>query len=302
MPSTGSRRETTVTDTTFGGPFVITGLSGSGKTILSRSLEDLGYLCVDNIPLELVGALFETTVEDAERLAVVLDVRARGMTQRFPRIFRGLKAAYPTLRLVFVEASPTVLLRRYSVARRPHPLRDRAIEDSVEAERASLAPIRELADLIVDTTRLSPHDLRRQVLTLGAGDAPPPEVLTVEVASFSYLQGVPSTASLVFDVRFLPNPYFEQHLRSLAGDDDEVVEWLTGQPEVEEAVRRIVDLALYLIPRYNEELKSHVTIAVGCTGGRHRSVYIADRVARELEVAGREVVLRHRDKEQWRYT
>jgi len=289
-------------DQKFGGPFVITGLSGSGKTVLSRSLEDIGYLCVDNIPLELVSSLFDTTDMDVERLAVVLDVRARGMAERFPEIFRDLKNRFPSLRMMFVEADPAVLLRRYSVARRPHPMRDGAIEDSINAERQSLGSVRELADLIVDTTRLSPHDLRRQVLTLGAGDAEAPEILSVEVESFSYLQGVPSTASLVFDVRFLPNPYFVQELRGLSGDDEPVRSWLNGQEEVEEAIRRIVELASYLVPRYGEELKSHLTIAVGCTGGRHRSVYVADRVADGLRVAGREVVLRHRDKEQWRYS
>ncbi len=289
-------------DRNFGGPFVITGLSGSGKTVLSRSLEDIGYLCVDNIPLELVSSLFDTTDKDIERLAVVLDVRARGMADRFPEIFRDLKNRFPSLRMMFVEADPAVLLRRYSVARRPHPMRDGAIEDSINAERQSLGSVRELADLIFDTTRLSPHDLRRQVLTLGAGDSEAPEILSVEVESFSYLQGVPSTASLVFDVRFLPNPYFEQELRGLSGDDEPVRSWLTGQEEVEEAIRRIVELASYLVPRYGDELKSHLTIAVGCTGGRHRSVYVADRVADGLRVAGREVVLRHRDKEQWRYS
>ena len=286
----------------FGGPFVITGLSGSGKTVLSRSLEDIGYLCVDNIPLELVISLFENTDKDTERLAVVLDVRARGMAEKFPKIFRDLKLRYPMLRLVFVEATPAVLLRRFSVARRPHPMRDGAIEDSIIAERNSLGAVRSLADLIVDTTHLSPHELRRQVLTLGSGDSEPPEVLTVEVESFSYLQGVPSTASLVFDVRFLPNPYFEQELRSLAGDDEPVMEWLSGQEEVEEAIRRIVELILYLVPRYGDELKSHLTIAVGCTGGRHRSVYVASRLATALKEAGREAVLRHRDKDQWRHS
>jgi UPF0042 nucleotide-binding protein len=286
----------------FGGPFVITGLSGSGKTVLSRSLEDIGYLCVDNIPLELVSALFDTTDKDIERLAVVLDVRARGMAEGFPEIFRDLKLRYSDLRVVFVEASPAVLLRRFSVARRPHPLRDGGIEDSIVTERKSLGAVRDLADLIVDTTHLSPHDLRRQVLTLGSGDSEPPEVLTVEVESFSYLQGVPSTASLVFDVRFLPNPYFENELRPLAGDDEPVKKWLAGREEVEEAVRRFVDLALYLVPRYGDELKSHLTIAFGCTGGRHRSVYVAGRVAAALREAGRDAVLRHRDKEQWRYS
>ncbi len=291
-----------MTDHRFGGPFVITGLSGSGKTILSRALEDIGYLCVDNIPLKLVSSLFDTTDKDIQRLAIVLDVRAQGMAEEFPRIFRDLKLGYEGLRLIFVEADPVVLLRRYSVARRPHPIRDRGIEESIAAERSSLVAVRELADLIVDTTNLSPHDLRRQILTLGSGVTERPETLTVEVESFSYLQGVPSTASLVFDVRFLPNPYFEQDLRGLAGDDEPVKDWLNGQEEVEEAVRRIVDLALYLVPRYRDELKSHVTIAIGCTGGRHRSVYVAERVAEALKAQGRESVLRHRDKEQWRYS
>ena len=291
-----------MTDRKFGGPFVITGLSGSGKTVLSRSLEDIGYLCVDNIPLELVSSLFDTTDQDAERLAVVLDVRTRGMAERFPEIFRELKKRYPMLRMIFVEADPAVLLRRYSVVRRPHPMRDGAVENSINAEQRSLAAVRDIADLIVDTTHLSPHDLRRQVLTLGSGNSEPPDVLSVEVESFSYLQGVPATASLVFDVRFLPNPYFVQELRGLSGNDEPVKNWLNGQEEVEEAIRRISDLVLYLVPRYDDELKSDLTIAVGCTGGRHRSVYVADRVASVLREAGREVVLRHRDKEQWRYT
>lgn len=291
-----------MSDQNFGGPFVITGLSGSGKTVLSRSLEDTGYLCVDNIPLKLVSSLFASTEEDTDRLAVVLDVRARGMADTFPDVYQDLKGDYPDLRLVFVEADPEILLRRYSVARRPHPMKDGAIETSIAAERKSLEAVRELADLIVDTTNLSPHELRRQVLTLGAGDSEPPEVLSVEVESFSYLQGVPSTASVVLDVRFLPNPYFEQELRSLSGEDAPVREWLNEQAEVGEAIRRLVDLALYLIPRYGEELKSHLTIAVGCTGGRHRSVYVADRVAEALREAGREVALRHRDKDRWRYS
>ncbi|MEE4272171.1 MAG: RNase adapter RapZ [Thermoanaerobaculales bacterium] len=291
-----------MTDPRFGGPFVITGLSGSGKTVLSRSLEDTGYLCVDNIPLGLVRQLFATTDKDTERLAVVLDVRTRGMAEEFPAIFHELKEDYPSLRLIFVEADSDVLLRRYSVARRPHPMKDGAIEDSIDTERESLSAVRAVADLIVDTTTLSPHDLRRQMLTLGVGDSEPPEVLSVEVESFSYLQGVPSTASLVLDVRFLPNPYFEQQLRPLAGDDELVQEWLNGQPEVQDAVGRFVDLALFLVPKYGDELKSHLTIAVGCTGGRHRSVYVAERVANAIRRAGREVVVRHRDKERWRHS
>jgi UPF0042 nucleotide-binding protein len=284
----------------FLGPFVITGLSGSGKTVLSRSLEDLGYLCVDNIPLELVPELFATSQQDLERLVVVLDVRARGLTEKLPEIFRELSESCDTLRVVFVEASPEVLLKRFSIARRPHPLRDRSLEQAVADERESLQSLRALADLVVDTTSLSPHDLRRQIVSL-AGAAPSQQQLTVEVQSFSYLQGVPPTASLVFDVRFLPNPYFESELRDLAGDDDPVVKWLGSFDEVEEAIGRMVDLVLFLLPQYGHELKSDLMIAVGCTGGRHRSVYVAQRMSTAMEERGYEVLVHHRDKDRWRY-
>jgi UPF0042 nucleotide-binding protein len=291
----------TAAESTFNGPFVITGLSGAGKTLLSRSLEDIGYLCVDNIPLELVPLLFARTEEEKDRLVVVLDVRTRGMIQLFPEFFRELRSTYPGVRLVFVEASPEILLRRFSVARRPHPLRELTLERAITEERSALAEFRELADLIIDTTNLSPHDLRRQVQTLG-GDDDRRSRLTIEVQSFSYMQGVPATASLVFDVRFLPNPFFVQELRALSGDNDEVKAWLDAYPEVEEAVGRIMDLVSFLLPRYVKEMKTHLAIALGCTGGKHRSVYAAERVARELAGAGHEVVVHHRDKERWRYS
>lgn len=291
----------TTAESTFNGPFVITGLSGAGKTLLSRSLEDIGYLCVDNIPLELVPLLFARTEEEKNRLVVVLDVRTRGMIPLFPEFFRELRSTYPGVRLVFVEASPEILLRRFSVARRPHPLRELTLERAITEERSALAEFRELADLVIDTTNLSPHDLRRQVQTLG-GDDDRRSRLTIEVQSFSYMQGVPATASLVFDVRFLPNPFFVQELRALSGDDDAVKTWLDAYPEVEEAVSRIMDLVSFLLPRYVKEMKTHLGIALGCTGGKHRSVYAAERVARELAGAGNEVVVHHRDKERWRYS
>jgi UPF0042 nucleotide-binding protein len=269
--------------------------------VLSRSLEDLGYLCVDNIPLELLPELFAKAEEDLSRLVVVLDVRARGLTEKFPEIFSELSDRCEALRIVFVEASPEILLRRFSIARRPHPLRDRSLEQAIADERESLDGVRKLSDLHIDTTHLSPHDLKRQIVSL-AGAAESGQQPTIEVQSFSYLQGVPPTASLVFDVRFLPNPYFENDLRALAGDDDEVVEWLGAFDEVHDAVRRITDLVLYLLPRYGHELKAEVTIAVGCTGGRHRSVYVAQRLAGRLVESGHEVIVHHRDKDHWRYS
>jgi UPF0042 nucleotide-binding protein len=285
----------------FNGPFVITGLSGAGKTVLSRSLEDIGYSCVDNIPIELVPQLFSHTPEEMDRLAVVLDVRTSGMIQLFPQSFRDLVEQYDGLRLIFVEASPEILLRRFSVARRPHPLRDLGLEQAITEEMRLLKEVRELADLVVDTTVLSPHDLRRQMLSL-AGGAQERQPLTVEVQSFSYLQGVPATASLVFDVRFLPNPFFEESLRSLAGTDELVAEWLGQFSEVDDAFVRMLDLISYLLPRYTEEMKTHLGIAMGCTGGRHRSVYMAEQVAEALKKEGHDVVVHHRDKERWRYS
>lgn len=285
----------------FSGPFVITGLSGSGKTVLSRSLEDLGYLCVDNIPLELVPELFASEQIDLSRLVVVVDVRTRGLTEKFPNIFDDLTQLAQSLRVVFVEASPVVLLRRFSIARRPHPLRDRSLEQAIADERESLMGVREAADLVIDTTQLTPHDLKRQILTL-AGTSNGVRRMMVTLQSFSYLQGVPATASLVFDVRFLPNPYFEPDLRSLAGDDAAVVNWFEDRAEVKDAVGRLKDLIIYLLPKYDHELKAEVTIAMGCTGGRHRSVYMAERLARVVKKAGYDVVAHHRDKDRWRYS
>jgi len=285
----------------FSGPFVITGLSGAGKSVLSRSLEDIGYVCVDNIPLELVPRLFERTDGEMDRLVVVLDIRTQGMIQRFPEFFRELKEKIRTLRLIFVEASPQVLLRRFSVARRPHPLRELSLEQAITEERNALEGVRNLADIIFETSELSPHDLRRQVLALAGGNEDGP-TMTLEVQSFSYQQGVPATASLVFDVRFLPNPFFEEKLRAFSGEDQPVADWLGAFPEVEEAVDRVMDLISYLLPKYAAELKTNLGVAMGCTGGRHRSVYVANRVGEALKKLGHEVVVHHRDKERWRYS
>ena len=158
----------------FSGPFVITGLSGAGKSVLSRSLEDIGYVCVDNIPLELVPRLFDRTEGELDHLVVVLDIRTQGMIQRFPAFFRELKERIRTLRLIFVEASPQVLLRRFSIARRPHPLRELSLEQAITEERNALESVRDLADIIFETSELSPHDLRRQVLALAGDDGDGP--------------------------------------------------------------------------------------------------------------------------------
>ncbi len=289
----------TSTSTIFRGPFVITGLSGAGKSVLSRSLEDLGYNCVDNIPLELLEELFIRS-KDREKLVVVLDVRTVGMAEVFPKIHDRLTGKYESLCLIFVEAGNSVLEQRFSVARRPHPLRDMVLETAISTERRDFEPIRQLADLVVDTTSLSPHDLRRQILEL-AGVSNPSELMKIEIQSFSYLLGVPSTASLVFDVRFLPNPYFEEDLRPLSGSDAPVAQWLLGHDEVLGAIERVGNLIEFLVPSYARELKTHLLVGVGCTGGRHRSVFVAEHLGRRLKGQKHEVAVHHRDRDNWRY-
>jgi len=283
----------------FYGPFIITGLSGAGKTVLSRSLEDIGYHCVDNIPLGLVVQLFENTA-DISRLVVVLDVRTEGFAQGFPEIRERLQERWPDLRVIFVEASPEVLLRRFSVARRPHPLRDLKLADAIAREAEELVGLRDTSDVIIDSSQLNPHELRRRALGLG-GLEDARKLMTVDVESFSYLHGVPPIASLVFDVRFLPNPYFIDELRELPGDSEKVETWMEQFSEVDQAVRLLTGIVLELLPRYAAELKSHITIATGCTGGRHRSVFMAKRLANAVGKAGYRVSLHHRDKDRWRY-
>ena len=282
------------------GPFVISGLSGAGKSVLSRSLEDLGYLCIDNIPLELLEALFRQT-ESPERLVVVLDVRTRGLAARFPGILKELRSRHPELKLLFVEAAESVLQQRFSVVRRPHPFRGLPLLKAIRGESEELEPLKELADFRMDTTRLTPHQLRREILEL-AGVHDPSELMTLEFQSFSYLRGVPETASMVFDLRFLPNPFFEARLRTLSGSDSEVRDWLLKQEGVEESITLFSTLIRNLIPKYVVEMKTYLLIAFGCTGGRHRSVFATEAVAEECRRAFPDMAIRmlHRDRDQWR--
>ena len=282
------------------GPFVVSGLSGAGKSVLSRSLEDLGYICVDNIPLGLLRPLFEGT-ENPDRLVVVLDVRRRGLAAELPGILEGLRRDFPGLQLLFVEAGESVIQQRFSVVRRPHPFRGLGLLEAIRGEQRELEPLGRIADFRLDTSRLTPHQLRREILEL-VGFRDPASLMTVEFQSFSYLRGVPETASMVLDVRFLPNPFFHNELRELSGSDREVSEWLMEQDGVPDNVSRFSALISDLIPKYAAEMKTYLLIAFGCTGGRHRSVFMAESMSEYCHGAFPEMAIRilHRDRDQWR--
>jgi UPF0042 nucleotide-binding protein len=280
---------------------VITGLSGSGKTHVSRALEDAGWFCVDNLPTALVPSFADLIRRSAElrRSALVVDVRERGFPEAFPAVYRELKrrgGLAPSL--VFLEADERTLLRRFSETRRPHPLagHEPAIE-GIRAEREALGPVRKMADVILDTSRFTVHQLRDYVRerydVRSEGRR-----MVVSVLSFGYKHGVPPEADIVFDARFLPNPNFVPRLRRLSGADPEVVTYLRRQPETAAFLRRILSLVRFVLPRHEREGRSYLTIALGCTGGRHRSVMLANAVGAAVRKKGLPVRVHHRDLNQ----
>jgi len=276
---------------------VITGLSGSGKTHVSRALEDVGWLCVDNLPTALIPPFAELTRDAPElrRAALVVDMREPGFQNHFPQVFRQIKGKGLAVNLIFLESDEKVLLRRFSETRRPHPLavNQPAIE-GIREEREALQPIRKMADLILDTSQYTVHELRDYIqehydLRSAASG------MVVSVMSFGYKYGIPSEADLVFDVRFLPNPNFIPSLKPLTGRDAAVVRYLMRDPETKAFLAKLKAFLSYVIPRYEREGKSYLTIAVGCTGGRHRSVMIANALGDALSGKDYPVKVRHRD-------
>jgi UPF0042 nucleotide-binding protein len=280
---------------------VITGLSGSGKTHVSRALEDAGWFCVDNLPSALVPAFADLVRSSPElrRTALVVDVRERGFPEAFPGVYRRLKARGGLApALLFLEADERSLLRRFSETRRPHPLagEEPAIE-GIRAERAALAPLRKMADVILDTSAFTVHQLRdyvRERYDVRAGG----RRMTVSVVSFGYKHGVPPEAALVFDARFLPNPNFVPRLRRLSGSDAPVVAYLKRQPETAEFLKRVLALVRFVLPRHEREGRSYLTVAMGCTGGHHRSVMLANAVGAWVRKRGYPVRVYHRDLRQ----
>jgi UPF0042 nucleotide-binding protein len=279
---------------------VLTGLSGSGKSQAIRALEDLGYFCVDNLPITLIPTLARLTLRagtEISRAAVVVDVREGGLLAQFPSVFRKLRAIRgldPVL--IFLEASDAALVRRFSETRRPHPLAaDRSVIEGIKDERARLAPIRDMAHVVVDTSDMTVHELRHAFLALSRGEKGQAR-LVLTLLSFGYKHGLPLDADLVFDVRFLPNPHFVARLRRYNGKDAPVRDFLGQYPQTGEFLERATDLLRFLVPQYVSEGKSYLTVAIGCTGGKHRSVAVAEAMRRAL--AGQPDVrlrVRHRD-------
>jgi UPF0042 nucleotide-binding protein len=275
---------------------VITGMSGSGKASVLKAFEDLGYYCVDNLPVELIPRFAELAMQSGEirRTALVVDVREGSQLDQLPGILKSVGHSIPT-KVVFLEASDAVLLRRFSETRRPHPLgADAGVKAALKAERKHLASIRSLADFVIDTSKFNVHELRAHITERFRKQASDKSILVSSV-SFGFRHGLPEEADLVFDVRFLPNPHFVPEFRPLTGRDPRVAKYIRSFPQTREFVRRISDLLVYLLPHYVREGKSYLTIAFGCTGGQHRSVMIAEDVGKRLHQAGYRVKVVHRD-------
>jgi len=298
VPASADASETAKPDTSPA-LIIITGLSGSGKGTVLRSLEDMGYYAVDNLPVDLLTT-FTSLILDSpsiERAAIVVDIRGERSLSKLPEVFLQIRDQVQTA-LVFLDCSTDTIIRRYSETRRPHPLGEYSnLEESIEAERQRLLPIQEIADVAIDTSRFNVHELRDYVHSrFGSGAEQTP--LRISLTSFGFRHGVPETADLVFDVRFLPNPNYVPEFRHLTGLDPGVANYVRSFPQTVEFINRISDLLAYLIPHYIREGKSYLTVSFGCTGGHHRSVMITEEVAARLREKSFTVKTHHRDTQK----
>jgi RNase adapter protein RapZ len=277
---------------------IITGLSGAGMSSAMNVFEDLGYFCVDNLPSQLIPSfvhLFERKESGVMRAALGLNIREGGFLESFPQIYAQLHGRDDIeTTILFMEASDAVLQRRYSETRRPHPLGAGRIIEAISEERMNLERIRALADIVIDTSDHTVHTLRAWLRNRFALENAADKT-EITVISFGFKYGVPLDADLVLDVRFLPNPHFVPELKDLSGNDPPVVEYLNKSEEARETVRRFCDLLDFLMPLYQREGKSYVTVAVGCTGGRHRSVAVANEIGKHLNRSEQHARVTHRD-------
>jgi UPF0042 nucleotide-binding protein len=275
---------------------VITGLSGSGKGSVLRALEDLGYYAVDNLPVELIPKFAELIRDNpaVQSAALVVDIREGKGLRGFPEVFNSIRS-FVNPKLIFMEADDSAILRRFSETRRPHPLgTDRSIPRSIRSERSQLAAIRAMADLTINTSKFTVHDLREFIGERFRGHSDESKIM-IYVTSFGYRNGVPPDSDLVFDVRFLPNPNYIPRFKHLTGTNPAVAKYIRSFPQTKEFIKRISDLLVYLLPHYIREGKSYLTIAFGCTGGQHRSVMMAEQIRRNLADEGFKAKVTHRD-------
>jgi UPF0042 nucleotide-binding protein len=278
---------------------ILTGLSGSGKSTVLRAFEDMGFYCVDNLPVELIPIFAELHAAgegDFSRAALLVDAREGRQLQKLPGLLKHLRREH-AITLVFIEAHDDALLRRYSETRRPHPLgQDHSVRESLRHERKLMEPIRHLADVVIDSTQFNVHELRTFITRRFKNPERSP--MLISVVSFGYRYGVPNDADLMFDVRFLPNPHFIPALRRFTGKDAKVRRFINSFPQTRQFLRRMESLLAYLMPHYIEEGKSYLTIAFGCTGGKHRSVMLAEEIKKGLEKKQYATKVFHRDIEK----
>jgi UPF0042 nucleotide-binding protein len=278
--------------------FIITGLSGSGKSTAIDAFEDAGFYCVDNMPVQLLPKFLELPIESNSKitgLAFVMDLREKGFLAKYTAIFKSLqKKGYP-FKILFLEAKEETLLQRYSQTRRQHPLSDgKGLVEGIRIEKDRLSSLKASADKIIDTTRYSVHDLKRVINDIaqkGKHHAP----MGITITSFGFKFGIPYNADLIFDVRFLVNPYFIAELKGMTGKDEKVKKFVLDNDATRIFLQKCLDLLDYLIPLYEKEGKSYLTVALGCTGGRHRSVVIAQAIYEHINKPKRQIAINHRD-------
>jgi UPF0042 nucleotide-binding protein len=281
---------------------IVSGLSGSGKSTAMRALEDMGFYCIDNMPATLIPTFIElcqVSTGELSRVAIAVDIRGKEFLEDFQKRVQDLRGKGHEVKIIFLESTNEVLIRRYSETRRSHPVekeRGIALPEAVQEERGEMAFLREIADEVIDTSNLNVHELRSIVMERLS--AAPARRMKATLLSFGYSYGLPPEADIVMDVRLLPNPFFVRELRELTGQDKKVGDYVLKQKETKEFLRRFGEMIQYLIPLYEKEGKSYLTIAIGCTGGKHRSVVIAEHLAATMGKQGKEITVRHRDIER----
>jgi RNase adapter protein RapZ len=277
---------------------IVTGMSGSGKSTVAHTLEDAGFFCVDNLPVDLLPKLLElasSRTGELTRLALVIDLRQRKFFPRYSAIFSSLELSGTSLEILFLDARDEVLVRRYSETRRQHPLAlSGNVIDGINRERLELSEIKEMADWVMDTSDMTVHQLREEIKKIF--ETVRSDVLKIVVTSFGYGRGVPMESDMVLDVRFLPNPYFVEELKNLDGRNFEVSSWVLSHDVTTKFLEKLEEMLVFLLPLYIREGKQYLTISIGCTGGRHRSVVVAEHIAKLLRQNGfTSLEVRHRE-------